>query len=246
MPGSPEIRTSWGWPLRAWSRRSSSHSSSTCRLTNGRVPVASCRTTATPTCLRRDAKAKAFQTISPFECSWPSGHGPGGPGARDVPIGERQKPKTDVAAVHLLDSRLLRTIAPRGTAPPPSAAERPQKFTGERAKVAKAVDTWLNADTLQRHVSAIEDGDQLRGTIKLALERAPAPLESYAGRVDDVEIVDDEKATVTLSILLDATPVVDHRKGRAVRIKGEWKVARKTVCDLLALGGARCPPHRGV
>lgn len=135
--------------------------------------------------------------------------------------------------------------ATKGTAPPPSTRQRPQRFTGQEAKVAKAFDTWLNADTLDASIRAIEDGDQLRGTIKFALERAPAPLSSYSGRVDDVDVVGKNDAVVEFSILLDGAPVIDHRRGRAARIKGEWKVTRKTVCDVIALGGARCPPALG-
>jgi outer membrane protein assembly factor BamB len=101
-----------------------------------------------------------------------------------------------------------RPSAPEGTAPPPTVPQERQTFTGEWAQVVKAVDTWLNADTLDGAVSAIEDGEKLRDTIKLALQRAPGPLEPklYSGRVDDVDVVAKNDAVIAFSIFSTGPP----------------------------------------
>jgi hypothetical protein len=64
-----------------------------------------------------------------------------------------------------------------------------------------------------------------------------------SSRVDDIDIVGENDAVVTFSILLNGNPVVDHRTGRIVLIGEQWKVGRKTYCDLIAIGPIRCPPR---
>jgi outer membrane protein assembly factor BamB len=163
----------------------------------------------------------------------------------DVPLVTSDRLIASTGDRRVTEYEIPKPKATTGTAPPPTTPEKPRTFTGEAARVAKVVDTWLNADSLDATVGAIEDGTRLRGTIKFVLEHAPGPLGAYSGRVDDVHVVDKGKADITFSVLLNGSAVVDHRKGRAVRIKGKWKVTRKTVCELIALGGTRCPHALG-
>jgi hypothetical protein len=136
----------------------------------------------------------------------------------------------------------LGTVPPATPAPNTALVPAP-KFTGDQAEIAKVIETWLDGKTVDDVASVIEDGDQLRPTIQQALDTAPAPLASYAGRVDDMDIVVENGAIVTFSILLNGSPVVDHRIGRVVPVDGQWKVSRKTYCDLIAIGPIRCPPR---
>src|ERR687897_1166269 len=96
MPGSPEMRTSCGWPARASSRRSSSHSRSWCRSTNGRLPVVSCLTTATPNWLESRGKGKAFVAGGRSDLATTT---PGAAELEHVPVGEHGEPERDVVAM---------------------------------------------------------------------------------------------------------------------------------------------------
>jgi hypothetical protein len=60
--------------------------------------------------------------------------------------------------------------------------------------------------------------------------------------VDEVRFIDADHAAVWFSISIDGLPVLRHHRGDALVIAGEWKMARTTFCQIMAMGGVPCPP----
>jgi hypothetical protein len=87
-----------------------------------------------------------------------------------------------------------------------------------------------------KRVSLLENGDQFAKTIA-AVSASPLAKQAKAS-VTSVRIDGPARATVTFSLLLGATPVIQGVKGSAVLVNGTWKVSRASFCQLAALQGA--------
>jgi hypothetical protein len=112
----------------------------------------------------------------------------------------------------------------------------------EEQEVADLFLRWLAAgESIEETAAMIEDGDALLETIVEAQQTAFEPVEHYSGRIESVDLIGDDHAAVTFSVLSQGTIVVT-RDGEAVRVDGEWKVSRDTYCSTIALGPTRCPP----
>ena len=99
--------------------------------------------------------------------------------------------------------------------------------------------------------AATQDGEHLGALVEQAkalavkLGYTPAQLAGTTISLRDVAFIDESHAVVhfTLSIPEHGTIHAD-RVGYAVHTGGRWKVALRTECDLLSLGGLgrTCPP----
>jgi len=135
---------------------------------------------------------------------------------------------------------------------PRAAALNPVDVDAARRAVEQAYETAYSGSVpaAERH-AAVQDGASLeplhRDNIAIAMSRGYTE-EQFAGTtvdVLDVQFIDEDHAVLrfTLSIPGHGDVLVD-RVGYAVRLDGQWKVALRTACDLLSLGGASrpCPP----
>jgi hypothetical protein len=131
-------------------------------------------------------------------------------------------------------------VLPPPTTTPPSTVPP----SAETRAVEAAFDTWL--DTQPRDDPAvgavIEDFEAIKASIQEAAAKAPLPLEGYEGGVIAVTRITDTEAEVIYEITNDGASVLTAQ-GRAVKIKGVWKVSRDTVCAALEVGGTQCPPR---
>jgi hypothetical protein len=135
---------------------------------------------------------------------------------------------------------------------PRVAALNPVDVEAARRGVEQAYETAYSGSLPDAEQNAaIQDGASLgplqRDAIAIAAGRGYTE-EQFAGTavdVLDVQFIDEDHAVLrfTLSIPGRGDVLVD-RVGYAVRLDGQWKVALRTACDLLSLGGARrpCPP----
>ena len=57
----------------------------------------------------------------------------------------------------------------------------------------------------------------------------------------DVEMTDDDRATVTFDLLVEDEPTLQGASGDAVLEGGEWKIDAQLMCDLVALADSTVP-----
>ncbi|MER3453345.1 MAG: hypothetical protein C4344_06885, partial [Acidimicrobiia bacterium] len=94
---------------------------------------------------------------------------------------------------------------------------------------------------VERKLSHLEDGERLRSFFVQRYEAVRDLAARVRVRIDDVALTDPDHASVTYTLLLDGTPVLDHISGGAVRIGGRWLVTRRTFCDVSTQGESEIP-----
>jgi hypothetical protein len=135
---------------------------------------------------------------------------------------------------------------------PRPAAVAPADLQAARAGVTRAFETAYTGSVPEaRRTAAIQQGATLEARRRQIVAVAQAhgyTAEQFAGTtidILDVQFIDEDHAVVrfTLTVPGHGAVLVD-RVGYAMREDGEWKVALRTACDLLSLGGAAgaCPP----
>jgi hypothetical protein len=135
---------------------------------------------------------------------------------------------------------------------PQPAALTPADLGVARAGVTSAFETAYTGSVPEpQRTAAIQDGASLeprrRQVVAVALAHGYTTEQFAASTIDvlDVQFIDEDHAVVrfTLTVPGHGDVLVD-RVGYAVREDGAWRVALRTACDLLSLGGAAgpCPP----
>jgi hypothetical protein len=128
----------------------------------------------------------------------------------------------------------------------------PADIQAARADVVNAYEAAYSGSVpAEERSAAIQGGASLEPLRQESSAVAKAygytPEELAAATIDvlDVQFIDADHAVVrfTLSVPGHGDVLVD-RVGYAVRLDGHWKVALRTACDLLSLGGSSqpCPP----
>jgi hypothetical protein len=111
------------------------------------------------------------------------------------------------------------------------------------AAIRASWETFFDgASTAQTRISLLEDGDEFAKEITTV---SASPLAKQAkASVTSVDLDEPTSATVTFSLLLGETPVLEGIEGTAVLVDGTWKVGKASFCQLAALQGAApgsCP-----
>jgi hypothetical protein len=90
----------------------------------------------------------------------------------------------------------------------------------------------------------VDDPRGLDEASAVAVDNFPTAFESLSVRVDEVRFLNPTTAAVRYDILTPRHNITEFsdRVGRAVLVDGDWKVARETICNDLALAGASCDP----
>ena len=87
--------------------------------------------------------------------------------------------------------------------------------------------------SVDQHILLLEDGDQFK--TELTAQSKDPNNAALAAKVTNVKI-DGESAVVTYNLLgANGTPLLSAATGTAVKVDGEWKVAKKTYCQLISL-----------
>lgn len=139
------------------------------------------------------------------------------------------------------DATTTSTPQPSGAAsvPPPTLAQSED----EQALRAVLV-SWMDGERADRVREYVDDYDELAPYIAQGMaQHSPSTLASFRGVVDDVTFLDETHASFHFTQSKLGQVLFRHLPGTAVRIDGEWKVSRETMCEHLARGGIRCPPR---
>jgi hypothetical protein len=112
-----------------------------------------------------------------------------------------------------------------------------------RAAITNTFVTWLDGANPNASINVIEDGESLRQFLAAAGAKK-GNTTGVRGTVSNVTLLDPTTAEVTYSVLQGNNVEFPDNTGQAVKIDGEWKVTRETVCALIA-PVAQCPARNG-
>lgn len=111
--------------------------------------------------------------------------------------------------------------------------------TGSSSPKAQVKRDWVAffspGTSATKKVALLEDGSRFAPL----LQQLGSMAQSVSATVQSVTIDSSSTATVTYSLLLGGTPVLQHQQGEAVKQAGVWKVSVASLCGLLALEGKR-------
>jgi hypothetical protein len=118
------------------------------------------------------------------------------------------------------------------------AAASPSPSVDTTAADTTAITTnweafFKGGGSVDQHILLLEDGDQFK--TELTAQSKDPNNKSLAAKVTNVKI-DGESAVVTYNLLgAGGTALLTAATGTAVKVDGEWKVAKKTYCQLISL-----------
>jgi hypothetical protein len=112
----------------------------------------------------------------------------------------------------------------------------------KKAKITANWEAFFNPDTpTPKRLSLLENGDTAK--LKAVAQAAEANPQAKAtkAKVKTITITGDS-AAVTYDLLStqNNTPLLPNAQGKAVKVKGTWKVSQQSFCALIALGGGSC------
>jgi hypothetical protein len=155
-------------------------------------------------------------------------------------------------AANSLVKRHDRLLAPHAgwdaaacTMPPPELAPpgvQPADAAAARSAIAQAYAS-VDGGHPAGEPALLEDAARLQPTLDEAARRnnVPAQYAHVAWVVRDVVFTGPAVASVRYDITNDGQVLLGGRIGQAVLDHGVWKMARATMCEVLALGGTTCP-----
>jgi hypothetical protein len=121
------------------------------------------------------------------------------------------------------------------TGPPPANEAAARQIVTETFVSANDADT-----PLRRRIGYVDNPKGLEDAYEAASRSFPEALANYTVEVRDVSFTNKNEAIVVYDLLAPGAPVTEfpNRRGEVVRIDGEWKVTRATVCGILGLAQA--------
>ena len=112
-----------------------------------------------------------------------------------------------------------------------------------KAAIRQAWEAFFDGSTSSaKRISLLQNGQHFAKTIA-AIDASPLAKQAKA-QVTSVKIDSPTTATVTFTVILGATPVLQGVKGSAVFVDGAWKVGVASFCQLATLEGVSlkaCP-----
>ena len=121
-----------------------------------------------------------------------------------------------------------------------TVALEPADPEAAKAEITTAYEAALaQGATREQKLALVAESDDL-GEVMDGVIAATPPGASI--QVDEIVFTAADKATVTLTVLLDGNPVIPDFKGGAVIEDGSWKLSRKAFCDLAVMASVSCPP----
>lgn len=109
--------------------------------------------------------------------------------------------------------------------------------------IERAFETVFTTEfTLAERCNAIERGANLAAAME-ELRARHAAAQNVDVSVDSVRFLSEDEAEVHFVLYLSPFGRSGlSQSGHAVRVDGEWKVARDTWCRLVGMVGVQCPP----
>jgi hypothetical protein len=126
------------------------------------------------------------------------------------------------------------------------AGLEPESAELARAKIRAAFAAIGTTSEDGQSVPTVEKGEDLGPTLAAARRRLPGITPEGAKvnfSVNQIHFFDTEHALVWFSLSIEGGPTLRRRRGNAMLVDGNWKVARSTFCGLMALAGVSCPPE---
>jgi hypothetical protein len=124
------------------------------------------------------------------------------------------------------------------TTPSPSSsvAAMGARPSQTRAEIRQNWEAFFDgSSSTAKRVSLLQNGEQFTKTISTIGGSALA--KQATAKVTNVKIDGPSKATVTFTLLLSGTPVLQGLKGSAVLVDSTWKVGIASLCQLASLEG---------
>ena len=93
---------------------------------------------------------------------------------------------------------------------------------------------------------SVEKGDDLGPILISANERHQGIVGDGSDVIisaDEIYFYDPQRAAVLFSISMGDRLLLGSQRGEAVLVDGEWKMARSTFAQLMAMAGVECPPE---
>ena len=123
----------------------------------------------------------------------------------------------------------------------------PEDEDSARATIEDAFANMMAADEAG-NVKTVDGGSNLGACLEEARDRHRVRADDLPGAtvtVDVIRFVNDHEARVLFTIAVGApvNQTFGGRLGRASVVNGDWKVARDTFCEFMAMAGVQCPPH---
>jgi len=95
-----------------------------------------------------------------------------------------------------------------------------------------------------RSAIRVEKGADLGWAVSAARENRPSYVDAEViFTVDEIIFVDPGNTAVWYSIFVHGGQVLNRHRGDAIRLDGEWKMARSRFVQLLAMAGVVCYPE---
>jgi hypothetical protein len=129
--------------------------------------------------------------------------------------------------------------------PPPDDEE------AARAEIEHAFECMLEVEEGSNALPMVDGGSNLASCLAEAAARhgVDPDQSTRTVRVDSLRFINDHEARVIYSIVISGpfsfNPMLRGRQGKAILVKGGWKVARETFCMFMQLAGVECPPREG-
>jgi hypothetical protein len=123
----------------------------------------------------------------------------------------------------------------------------PENVDEAHDHVCHAFAHMLTPDGTLTTVPSVDGGDNLGPCLSEAAQRVlgRGPIQATV-TTEDVQFVNDHTARVRYSVVVSGGENLHlgDRVGRAVLVRGVWKVSRETFCQFMQMAGVECPPPK--
>jgi hypothetical protein len=128
---------------------------------------------------------------------------------------------------------------------PPTGIE-PEGADEARAEIRVAFAASTTTSDDGQALPYVDKGDNLGPSLAAASERGRSVVpegQIAVTSADEIHFFDAQRALVWFSISAGDRTLLGRHRGEAVLVDGEWKMARATFCEIMAMAGVECPPE---
>lgn len=135
------------------------------------------------------------------------------------------------------------------TAPPPTATSTTVRDDSKEITAAFTVFFDGRETSIDKKVAVLEDGEKYRSMLVDAA--ANSQFQQLSVQIRSIRLLSEGEcraaslaarcAIVTHDLLVGAFPALVAKDSPAVLVDGRWKVGAKAWCDVVSIGGAKCP-----
>jgi hypothetical protein len=138
------------------------------------------------------------------------------------------------------------TWVSRASSDSPPPGFEPEGADEKRTEIRAAFAASTTTSDDGQALPYVENGGNLGPSLALASERGRSVVpegEVAVTSADEIHFYDAERALVWFSIATDHRTLLSRHRGEAVLVDGEWKMARSSFVQLMAMAGVKCPPE---